>query len=245
MKTKYGLLFILLLSLCSSCKTLKDCKPNWITKLSYSGGGRIASCKNDTLLLTKLALSYSTDFNKLRLGDSAVIGFRREWDKYVINGVEKNIILIDTTFLYSAKDGKFLGVDTNYVPKKDLSIYPEKDCWDSCQTYKIYFSKCTRNHVLCEDYKGYKIVLSFGFSKHFKETSDPQKLKLLVYKNNKLVSRQNIANYYDIRNNGNMQFFTSKEGVYFIHLIGNGMGIPGVKVFLAKFSFDTLIERSE
>jgi hypothetical protein len=66
---------------------------------------------------------------------------------------------------------------------------------------------------------------------------------LLVYKNNKLVSRQNISNYYDILNNGNMQFFTSKEAVYFIHLIGNGMGVPGVKVFLSKFSFESLIER--
>jgi len=244
MKTKYWLLFILLLSLGSSCKTLKDCKPNWITELSYSGRELITSYKNDTLLLTDLVISYSPNFNKLLLRDSVVIAPRREWRKYKIKG-DKNVILFDTTFLYSAKDGRLLGIDTNYVPKKDLSIYPEKDGWDSCQTYKIYFFKCTRNHVLCEDYKGYKIVLSFGFSKHFKETSDPQRLKLLVYKNNKLVSRQDIANYYDIKNNGGLQFFTSKEAVYFLHYIGNGMGIPGAKEFLAKFSFDTLIERSK
>jgi hypothetical protein len=243
MKTKYWLLLMFVLLLGSSCKTLKDCNPNWATILSYPGA-LITSFENDTILLTKLNISYAPDFNKLLLHDSVEIAPRREWNNYKIKG-DKKVILFDTTFLYSARDGRLIGIDTNYIPKKDLSIYPEKDGWDSCQRYKIYFFKCTRIHVLCDDYKGYKIVLSFGFSKHFKETRDSQDLKLLVYKNNKLISRQDISNYYDILNNGNMQFFTSTEAVYFLHYTSEEMGMSGEKNILAKFSFDTLIERSK
>jgi hypothetical protein len=42
-----------------------------------------------------------------------------------------------------------------------------------------------------------------------------------------------------------MQFFTSTEAVYFLHYTSEEMGMSGEKNILAKFSFDTLIERSK
>ncbi len=217
-------------------------QPDWTVDMSSMPERQeVISIIGDTILITGL-ISYSTNstgINNLLQSDSVIIKPLKEWD--YIKKMKPNELIFDTiTYAFSTKNGNQIGQLLDYPPKQDISKYPEDDCWSSCKGLKLATTGCTCEYELAHNYKGYQIMLSY-YTRHFKEETSSQKLKILVYKKGVLISEQKISNYNNIIDS-QIVYFTSVDAVYFYHFYSDYMGKNKEQV-LAKFSFEKLIEK--
>lgn len=224
----------LLLWILQSCKD-KVYSPDWTVDLTSEGLGKnIISIKGDTLLFTELVdYSKSIDINDLLQSDSVIIKPLKEWD-YIEH--HDNVLVFDSlTPMLSSHKGNRLGELLNYVPQRDLSHYPETDCWSSCNGLKLATFGCTCEFELSSNYKGYKIILSY-FTRHFKCETSTRKIKILILKNKKIIDVLTISNYNNILES-QLVYFKTDDAVYFRHY-----NSVKKEIILAKYSFDRLID---
>lgn len=230
---------ILIITFLASCKKAYYCSPDWMQSFPDKSGQSVINMNGDTIFFTDLN-NYSyfrEDLDLLLQSDSVIIKFTTK--KNVTYDTQKNmnkLVFDSTTYMYSSANGSKYGNITNYIPQRDLLRYFD----DTCKGFiKSTFVGCSSEYEICNNFEGYKIILTHK-ERQYRGEVFSQKLNFLVYKEGKLIKKKNIVNYNNIQY-GYIQFFTSDNTVFLYHFNNDKKNKNGERI-LAKFSFNELIK---